>query len=729
MGSANDTKLPLDLRPSATSLERIPSATFSDKTSSVMKLPPELLYIIFDMADPRPAYSNWKKYIAHLEAEQDDRGAHDPPVREPPPPPTHFPHCLARVCWRWNEVLAGSPGRWTNLVVFLDDNLEETLADLEMSLRLSQDLPLDVVVDYAMKTEDMGIDAYCDEEPTRSRAVIEALRPHFHRCRSITFETMLGISLPSPSRDLSRVSSTLRNLTLKCKYDSEHPTGVLFGADPVLVSSPTSRRLTDLFDLYLCGYTVIDACRNAPHLIQAAQGKLTLRNFQARNGETAEDMVPYFLEVLSFSQVQREEIVLYDIDLPLWEPKVTLFAQAFSIRDFTTLTDLSYNTMRNILQFANFRDAWDLTIKRCPLPEASAGLGPAPGVGRLAPVHNKWRRAGRCAPHARERRRQGDCYVDELELKYCHMFSADAMKKLCRSRTPGGAKRTSKMYNIQVTGFGPVITKEERQWFKKKYPDMITWTKEMMDKRGNSYYADRDAPVDPREAIMGPRVDIDMRAYLSLKDLQLTTHRENCFPPEAQVEFVRKYLLRVQNDVQQLLQLQVAIASELLLVYKAPLDTRKTYIIRSQVILYPLNEADMEFVASRDLSLEQVAEIPVHGRLRLLNLVVKVSEHHEQTLDSRLSQVWSDHRKRQDGLGYSASGSVLVQFFYKGHFVSASTVGIRPEEFHAAAELHVQPSPDKTRSLDSLNPLLTNESPHEDQDIDLEVGMSVRTGR
>ncbi|KAJ3500797.1 hypothetical protein NLJ89_g9635 [Agrocybe chaxingu] len=102
------------------------------KTNTVMKLPVELLCIIFDMLDPRPAYREWKKYIAHIEAENDKYDTCSPPEREPPPAPTHFPHHLARVCQRWNDVLAGLSSRWANLIVFIDHDLEETLADLEI---------------------------------------------------------------------------------------------------------------------------------------------------------------------------------------------------------------------------------------------------------------------------------------------------------------------------------------------------------------------------------------------------------------------------------------------------------------------------------------------------------------------------------------------------------------------------------------------------------------------
>ncbi|CAA7264112.1 unnamed protein product [Cyclocybe aegerita] len=448
------------------------------KTNTVMKLPVELLCIILDMSDPRPAYREWKKYIVHLEAENDEYGTCRTPEREPPPAPTHYPHHLARVCQRWNDILAGLPSRWANPIVFLDHDLEETLADLKMSFRFSQDLPLDLVVDYTMKTEKAEVDAYCDIEPSRSRAVIKVLSPHFQRCRNITFETMLGMSLPSPSKDLSGVSSTLRSLTLRCKYDFHHPTDILFGADPAPIPDRADCKLTNLNELYLSGYTIIDACRNAPHLIQAAQSTLTLRDFIASDEETAEQIVPYFLKALSRERRRRGEIALYNIDLPLWEPDA-LLDEPFYIQNRTTLTDLRYKTMCNILDFVDFQHAGDLTIKRCPLPEEASRIGAVHYLhlneitnceANLADMLLEWDGLHLSITQGdplddllrmlASRRRRGDCYMDELELDCCGMFTIDAMKTLCESRTPSDM---SLMYSIEVTGIGPVILKEERQ--------------------------------------------------------------------------------------------------------------------------------------------------------------------------------------------------------------------------------------------------------------------------
>ncbi|CAA7264111.1 unnamed protein product [Cyclocybe aegerita] len=486
-----------------------------------MKFPTELLYILFDLADPRPAYRTWKKYLTHIEAENDD-GTHNSPEREPPPPPTQYPHHLARVCRRWNDVLAGTPQRWNNPIVFLDHDIDETLADLKMSLRLSQDVPLEVVVDYTRKIEKRGdslswprwgsdISPYRDEEPWRSRAVIEALRPHFPRCRNITFEARFGMSLPSPSKDLSSVSPMLQNLILKCKYDFQHQSDLLFGGDPAPIpdTNQANFKLTDLSGLTLSGYTVIDACRNFPELIHAAQDSLTLRNFRTRDSKAA-DTVPYLLQALSLSCA---DIVVHDIDLPLWQPDAPP-REPFQLQGCTTLSALGDETMRNILDFVDFYDAGILIIKRCALPPGASRFRPVDSLlliklsnfPDLADMLSEWDGWHLSITHGpplngllrmlARRRRMGDLSMDELELNCCTRFSADAMKELCESRTPDNLGEYSRMDSISVNDIGPVIRTDDRRWFEERYPDMISWADEMMDSEGNSYYADRDDMTD-----------------------------------------------------------------------------------------------------------------------------------------------------------------------------------------------------------------------------------------
>ncbi|KAJ3500898.1 hypothetical protein NLJ89_g9585 [Agrocybe chaxingu] len=128
------------------------------------------------------------------------------------------------------------------------------------------------------------------------------------------------------------------------------------------------------------------------------------------------------------------------------------------------------------------------------------------------------------------------------------------------------------------------------------------------------------------------------------------------------------------------------------------------YVLVARVILQPLDEADTAIVASRHLSFDQVANVPVHSGLRILRLVVELPEHQTQALD-RFSQLWSDHRKHQDKWAMLLRVP-LVKFCYMHECVSASTVGVRPEDFLEAAKAPMQPNTEKPHGVNSSNPLL-----------------------
>ncbi|CAA7265262.1 unnamed protein product [Cyclocybe aegerita] len=433
------------------------------------------------MADPRPSYATWKQYIKRLEDKEDKYERRYPHECKKPPPPLHYPHHLAGVCEHFHDILLDSPRLWTTIVVFLDFELIETISDLKMSLRFSQDFPLDVSVDHWLKSiRDRG---FCDDENIASRAVIKILRLHFHRCRTIEYSAVLGTSLPSPSRDLSALSSTLESLILKCKFDDEHPNGILFGEDPAPILDLASSPLMNLEDLYLSGYTVMDACRNAPQLVQAAQATLILRDYQAtRSGEPAKQIVPHLLKALTHAPPRHifwsRDVVLYDIDVSHWQ--AGMLYKPFCMQGVATLTltGLEGGTMSNLLDYVDFSDASLLTVTRCHIPEGVRRFGYGEqlhlddlrGWPDLVDLLEEWnglhlsimRHAGPLDLILRllaKRRKAGKCSMNELLLDDCTNFSVRAMKRLCKSRRP------TDMDNVAVCGIGPVISTEERCWF------------------------------------------------------------------------------------------------------------------------------------------------------------------------------------------------------------------------------------------------------------------------
>ncbi|KAJ3508239.1 hypothetical protein NLJ89_g5864 [Agrocybe chaxingu] len=240
----------------------------------LLKLLIELLLDIFDMGDPRPGYATWKQCIKPLEAQEDKHERRYPPECERPPSPLHYPHWLKPV-------------------------------------------------------KDRG---YCDDEDIASRAVINILRPHLHRCRNIEFNTVLGTSLPSPSRDLSALLPTIESLILKDKFDNEHPYEILCGEDRGPIQEP------------------------------------------------AEQIVPYLLKALTLMVPHhifwgRENVVLDDIDVLYWQ--VGTLKKRFCIQGVATLTltKPEDETVFNLLNYVYFSDASVLAITRCHIPDDARRFG------------------------------------------------------------------------------------------------------------------------------------------------------------------------------------------------------------------------------------------------------------------------------------------------------------------------------------------------------------------
>ncbi|KAH7919074.1 hypothetical protein BV22DRAFT_1099887 [Leucogyrophana mollusca] len=172
-------------------------------------LPTELLVIIFELVLTQDSIAPWCFDDWDLDETQWPEDHHLGEFIASPARFSYanFPYAIASVCLRWQEIASRIPEFWTNLVVILDAPTTRSSA-FRSHIRWSGDLPITVLV----KTLHDTIDA--DQELRRTRAIMEHLAPHIHRCTHITFDVHYCSSLPSIRQDFRGTMPILQGLTL-----------------------------------------------------------------------------------------------------------------------------------------------------------------------------------------------------------------------------------------------------------------------------------------------------------------------------------------------------------------------------------------------------------------------------------------------------------------------------------------------------------------------------------
>ncbi|TFK32258.1 hypothetical protein BDQ12DRAFT_692723 [Crucibulum laeve] len=133
--------------------------------------------------------------------------------------PSLFPYSLSSVCSRWRNIMSTVPKFWTRLVFFVDSEPR----NVQSYFAYSGDLPISVTVTRKFKNRP----DYGPFEGKRAKMVMAALRPHIHRCESLSFDVKYSSSLPSLRHDFVGEAPLLTKLILECKEDDGGPTGLL----------------------------------------------------------------------------------------------------------------------------------------------------------------------------------------------------------------------------------------------------------------------------------------------------------------------------------------------------------------------------------------------------------------------------------------------------------------------------------------------------------------------
>jgi len=407
-------------------------------------------------------------------------------------PPLNFPYNIAGVCGHWRDVIATIPEHWTKLTVFVDVVRPTPLPELERFVEYSKDQPLEVTVKRS-DTSPSGVAGDVDEKQ-RIRAVIDILKPHFHRCTVIDFDVHYGSSLPSFASELCCLSKDLKILSLKCVEDDEHGT-----LEPSTFDHGQGIDFADtwphLQSLCLSGYAIMDAAVNAVHLFANVQEQIELSTFFAKSNEPPITLISNLLHALSGETIQERnvELILRKIEIPFVP---TPLDYQIRINTMLELYELGEDMLSNLLLHADLNEAEIIMIEDCtfnedcnPLPSCTS-LFLTNIQGCLRKPLSEWDglelTLSDCEGFTDEvirdlasRRRSGQCVFDRLALYRCWAFSSASILDLARSETPtNNLAGSTKMSAITVAGKGPAISKEGREDFERYAPGIIDWSAE-----------------------------------------------------------------------------------------------------------------------------------------------------------------------------------------------------------------------------------------------------------
>ncbi|KAF8804805.1 hypothetical protein BYT27DRAFT_7143065 [Phlegmacium glaucopus] len=230
--------------------------------------------------------------------------------------PTLFPFAPALVCHFWCGILAYSPHYWDKLVLYADED-PPALID---ALSWSKDRPLDILV--ASRISDMTEGGKLLENE-RMEFIINALMPHIHRCRRISFEVLYASSLPSLSSIFKQNPVDLVDLTFEIRFDDVQ--------EPLpFPNSPDTSCLSNTFfpkleRLSINGRAFMDLGRLHPDLLKRLPADIELGISQFTFSEEVDDgytVAEFIKYIKSMGGIYKLRLNKFDIPAePLQETR------------------------------------------------------------------------------------------------------------------------------------------------------------------------------------------------------------------------------------------------------------------------------------------------------------------------------------------------------------------------------------------------------------------------
>ncbi|KDR80966.1 hypothetical protein GALMADRAFT_264905 [Galerina marginata CBS 339.88] len=278
-----------------------------------------------------------------------------------------YPYNLAAVCKEWREALFLNPA-FSVASTFYVDSINPTPPHHVISfLEWSKHLMITVEVKRSPEAEAEAANSD-RQEGKRTRAIINALKPHVHRCLSITFDVIHGSSLPSLSRDLFDISPHLQELVLRCKSD-DGPPARLEKIGPVqgLGSQPKPGRVL------LSGHTIHDAIENVPQIFNCLTGTTSL-GFCCFNYEKYSEFPTYKFATDLFDAFQYPDTLesgtLLNLNIPYETHQRARYLSLPRAKKLL-LSGNNNSTMRTIFKHFDFRAVTSLSIEHCSLSGVS----------------------------------------------------------------------------------------------------------------------------------------------------------------------------------------------------------------------------------------------------------------------------------------------------------------------------------------------------------------------
>ncbi|KJA20149.1 hypothetical protein HYPSUDRAFT_43506 [Hypholoma sublateritium FD-334 SS-4] len=185
-----------------------------------MSLPPELLIMIFEHihAPLREARETIRDPYTAVRNVQD--------INERITRGKVFPYPYVDVCRHWAAVILGVPRFWTNAIVFvgpLETVHGNHLGGAKTIFSASRTLPFDVTIRSTNSDGKLNPAASStivekhdlEREQADIVRILELLKPHLHRCRSLSLYTLLVGAMPLVYRHLDGPAPLLKMLTLQ----------------------------------------------------------------------------------------------------------------------------------------------------------------------------------------------------------------------------------------------------------------------------------------------------------------------------------------------------------------------------------------------------------------------------------------------------------------------------------------------------------------------------------
>ncbi|KDR79694.1 hypothetical protein GALMADRAFT_243774 [Galerina marginata CBS 339.88] len=158
-------------------------------------------------------------------------------------------------------------------------------------------------------------------------------------------------------------------------------------------------------------------------------------------------------------------------------------------------------------------------------------------------------------------------------------------------------------------------------------------------------------------------------------------HKRHCSEPDKHRNFMLKWFGRFGSDTEFKIYLQMSLTEGFFDTFtQAPDANRKMWIFAVNFFLCPIKEEHLAALASTDISLGTLFDVPMVGKI-MASKFVDISDQEKYPLEPRLRDMWQTFRDSLDNsCDVPNSIAVMVIFKYLGSKTYVSVDSILPQE-------------------------------------------------